>query len=146
LQGAFISEKETADLVNFLKSQGVPPDYREEVLNTPVTSTKGGVVKSSWGEDVNDELFDKAVAIVVSAGKASASLLQRKLSIGFARAAKLIDMMEERGIVGGEVSGSRGREVLINDIPGDDNLDMDKDLGFDAEDFAGENFPRNREE
>jgi len=146
LQGAFISEKETADLVNFLKSQGVPPDYREEVLNTPVTSTKGGVVKSSWGEDVNDELFDKAVAIVVSAGKASASLLQRKLSIGFARAAKLIDMMEERGIVGGEVSGSRGREVLIDDIPGDDNLDMDKDPGFDAEDFAGENFPRNREE
>jgi S-DNA-T family DNA segregation ATPase FtsK/SpoIIIE len=146
LQGAFISEKETADLVNFLKNQGVPPDYKEEVLNMP-TSTRGGVVKSSWGEDVDDELFDKAVAIVVSAKKASASLLQRKLSIGFARAAKLIDMMEDRGIVGGEVSGSRGREVLIDEIPGegDFSADRDMDLEFDKEDFTGENFPRNRE-
>ena len=146
LQGAFISEKETADLVNFLKNQGVPPDYKEEVLNMP-TSTRGGVVKSSWGEDVDDELFDKAVAIVVSAKKASASLLQRKLSIGFARAAKLIDMMEDRGIVGGEVSGSRGREVLIDEIPGEDDfsVDRDMDLEFDKEDFTGENFPRNRD-
>ena len=102
LQGAFISEKETADLVDFLKGQGLEPDYEEEVLNTPVTSTKGGKVKSNWGDDVDDELFDEAVAIVVSAKKASSSLLQRKLSIGFARASRLIDMMEERGIVGGE--------------------------------------------
>ena len=147
LQGAFISEKETADLVDFLKGQGLEPDYEEEVLNTPVTSTKGGKVKSSWGDDVDDDLFDEAVAIVVSAKKASSSLLQRKLSIGFARASRLIDMMEDRGIVGGEAGGSRGREVLIDDIPDDSDLSKfkeDSDFGFDAEDFSGENFPRNR--
>ena len=145
LQGAFISEKETADLVNFLKNQGVAPDYREEVLSMPSVTSKGGVVKSSWGDDVDDELFDKAVTIVVSAKKASSSLLQRKLSIGFARAAKLVDMMEERGIVGQEMGGSRGREVLIDDIP-EDSLDIERDSGFDAEDFSGENFPRNRDD
>jgi len=147
LQGAFISEKETADLVDFLKGQGLEPDYEEEVLNTPITSTKGGKVKSNWGDDVDDDLFDEAVAIVVSAKKASSSLLQRKLSIGFARASRLIDMMEERGIVGGEAGGSRGREVLIDDIPDDSDLSKFKeedDFGFDAEDFSGENFPRNR--
>lgn len=143
LQGSFISEKETADVVNFLKNQGIPPDYKEEVLSMPAVTSKGGVVKSSWGDDVDDEYFDKAVTIVVSAKKASSSLLQRKLSIGFARAAKLIDMMEERGIVGGGMGGSRGREVLIDDLP-DDDLDIEKDSGFDAEDFAGENFPRNQ--
>jgi len=147
LQGAFISEKETADIVDFLKSQGLEPDYEEEVLNTPVTPTKGGKVKSSWGDDVDDDLFDEAVAIVVSAKKASSSLLQRKLRIGFARASRLIDMMEERGIVGGEAGGSSGREVLIDDIPDDSGLSKfkeDSDFGFDAEDFSGENFPRNR--
>ena len=143
LQGAFISEKETSDLVNFLKNQGVAPDYKEEVLSMPAVTSRGGVVRSSWGDDVDDELFDKAVTIVVSAKKASSSLLQRKLSIGFARAAKLIDMMEERGIVGQEMGGSRGREVLIDDLP-EDGLEIEKDSGFDAEDFAGENFPRNQ--
>lgn len=145
LQGAFISEKETADLVNFLKNQGIPPDYKEEVLSMPAVNSRGGVVKSTWGDDVQDELFDKAVTLVISAKKASSTLLQRKLSIGFARAAKLIDMMEERGIVGPSAGGSRGREVLLEDLPEDD-LNIEKDSGFDAEDFAGENFPRNQDD
>ena len=145
LQGAFISEKETADLVNFLKNQGIPPDYKEEVLTTPVTGSKGGVVKSSWGDDVKDDKFDEAVTLVVSAKKASSTLLQRKLGIGFARAAKLIDMMEERGMVGPSTGGSRAREVLLDDLP-DNDLNTEKDSGFDAEDFAGENFPRNQDD
>ncbi len=143
LQGAYISEKETADLVGFLKDQGMEPDYKEGILTMPIGSSRGGVVKSNWGDDIEDELFDKAVSIVVSANKASSSLLQRKLRIGFARASRLIDTMEERGIVGPEASGSRGREVLLDDIPEDADK-TEADSGYDAEDFIGENFPRNQ--
>ncbi|MBW6442052.1 DNA translocase FtsK [Patescibacteria group bacterium] len=142
IQGVIISPKETENLTNFLRQQGMEPDYEDNILNMSVISSKGGAVKSTWGEDVDDELFDEAVSIVAAAQKASSSLLQRKLRIGFARASRLIDMMEERGIVGTEVSGSKGREVLLDDIP-EKKSAKDEDFGFDAEDFAGENFPRN---
>jgi len=107
----------------------------------PVGSSKGNV-QSSWGGDV-DDLFDKSVDIVISAGKASASLLQRKLSIGYARAARIIDEMENKGIVGPEVSGSRGREVLVDDVSGSVGNKIDADAGYDEEDFTDEDFPRN---
>ena len=71
----------------------------------------GKTGSSSWGDDV-DPLFDEAVDIVSSMGKASASLLQRKLSIGFSRAARIIDDMESKGIVGPAAGGSRARELL----------------------------------
>jgi S-DNA-T family DNA segregation ATPase FtsK/SpoIIIE len=114
----------------------------------PAVATKGGVSKSNWGDDDDEKLFNQAVAVVVSAKKASSSLLQRKLRLGFSRASRLIDMMEERGIIGGEVPGSKGREVLIDDIPGDVDIpsqSVGDDMGFDAEDFSGDNFPRNRD-
>jgi S-DNA-T family DNA segregation ATPase FtsK/SpoIIIE len=143
LQGAYISEKETSDLVEFLKSQGMEPDYREEVLATPTDSVKKGGGGIDGGE--GDELYDKAVDIVKSAGKASASLLQRKLAIGYNRAARIIDMMADNGLIGEEVTGSRGREVLNNDFqakaPSDD---FDSDLDFDPQDFTGENFPQKK--
>ncbi|MFH1898963.1 MAG: DNA translocase FtsK 4TM domain-containing protein [Patescibacteria group bacterium] len=140
LQGAYISEKETSDLVEFLKSQGMEPDYREEVLATPTDSMK----KGGGGVDrEGDELYEKALDIVKSAGKASASLLQRKLAIGYNRAARIIDMMEENGLIGAEVTGSRGREVLQNDFQAKPMSDgFDSDLDFDPEDFTGENFPQ----
>jgi S-DNA-T family DNA segregation ATPase FtsK/SpoIIIE len=142
LQGAYISEKETADLVEFLKSEGVGPDYNEEILNTPTDVVRrGGGSGGGVGGD-GDELFEKAVDIVKSAGKASASLLQRKLAIGYARAARIIDMMADNGIIGGEVSGSRGREILENDFqakPSDGGVEADP--GFEPEDFTDEDFP-----
>ena len=142
LQGAYISEKEVDDLVEFLKAQGMEPDYKEEVLRTPTDSSrKNG--SSNWGEGV-DELFDDAVDIVISADKASASLLQRKLSIGYARAARIIDEMEEKGIIGPEVSGSRGREILTGGNPGDINR-PEADPGFDSEDFTDGDFPKSHE-
>ncbi len=61
-----------------------------------------------------DALFDDAVAVVQEAGRASTSLLQRRLRIGYTRAARLIDMLEEEGIVGPDLGGSRGREVLLD--------------------------------
>ena len=115
LQGAFISDKEIETLVEYLKKQGMEPDYKAEVLTMPTDTRRGGGSKT-WGNDV-DELFDDAVEIVVSADKASASILQRKLSIGYARAARIIDEMEEKEVIGPPVSGSRGRDVLISSIP-----------------------------
>lgn len=115
LQGAFISDREIESLVEYLKKQGMEPDYKEEVLTMPTDAKRGGGSKT-WGDDV-DEMFDDAVEIVVSADKASASLLQRKLSIGYARAARIIDEMEEKEVIGPPVSGSRGREVLISSVP-----------------------------
>ncbi|MFC1700040.1 DNA translocase FtsK 4TM domain-containing protein [Patescibacteria group bacterium] len=120
LQGAFISDREIESLVEYLKKQGMEPDYKEEVLVTPTNARRGNGSKT-WGSDV-DELFDDAVEIVISADKASASLLQRKLSIGYARAARIIDEMEEKEVIGPPVSGSRGREVLISSIP-DKNIE-----------------------
>lgn len=144
LQGAYISDKETTDVVKFLKDQGLETEYNDEVLKMPLDSSKGSVT-SNWGGNVDKE-FDRSVDIVISAGKASASLLQRKLSIGYARAARIIDDMESKGIVGPEVSGSRGRDVLVDSVP--DRLDKDEndinsDPGYDKEDFTDEDFPRN---
>ena len=112
LQGAFVSYPEVEAVVNFIKSQGVEPEFKEDVLtmDSDRMPKKGG--SSDWGEDV-DPLFDEAVDIIQSLGKASASLLQRKLSIGYARAARIIDEMEQKGIIGPSSTGSKARDVLI---------------------------------
>lgn len=101
------------------------------------------MVESTWGGSDVDELFDKSVDIVLSAGKASASLLQRKLSIGYARAARIIDDMEAKGIVGPEVSGSRGREVLVDGMSKQDyGQDIPEDDSYGKEDFTDEDFTK----
>lgn len=107
LQGAFIDEKEVASVVDYLKKLGGEPHYRDDILQP---QTKAGNGSGTYGSDV-DEMFDQAVEIVSIAGKASASLLQRKLSIGYARAARIIDELEENGIIG-PADGQKPREVL----------------------------------
>ncbi len=109
LQASFISEKEVSILVDYLKSQGFPTNYRDDIFATPNKSLGGG---NNAGSNV-DDLFDQAVEIVSLAGKASASLLQRKLSIGYARAARIIDELEENGIIG-PADGQKPREVLLS--------------------------------
>lgn len=111
-QGAFTSDKEIVDLVNFLKSQGVRPQYSEEV--TTMSSAHG--VSSSHGMSAGDtdDLFAESVRLVCSADKASASLLQRRLSIGYARAARILDQLESAGVVGPS-EGSKPRDILIKD-------------------------------
>jgi len=114
LQGAFVRYEEVDAVTDFLKKQGIDPDYNQEILNmTSDKIGKGG--SSNWGNDV-DELFDEAVEIVQSMGKASASLLQRKMKIGFARAARIIDEMEGKGIIGPSVSGSKARDVTLDGL------------------------------
>lgn len=116
IQGAFVSEKEAKQVTEFLKKQG-EPDYNEEIVAQP---TKGS---HDLGAP-DDELFIDAADCVVRAGKASASLLQRRLRIGYARAARLLDLLEERGIIG-PADGSRPRDVMITDISEilDENLE-----------------------
>jgi len=109
VQGALVSEKEIKGVTDYLKKQG-DPDYHEEVIKKQVTASIPGL--SSDG-DVDDELFDDAKELVVNAGKASASLLQRRLRIGYARAARLLDLLEEQGMVG-PADGAKPREILID--------------------------------
>lgn len=101
-QGAFISDREVHDVVEFWRNQG-EPEYREEVV------TQASSVQDT--DEPDDELFEDAVRLVVDSQNASISMLQRRFRIGYARAARLIDMMEMQGIIG-PYQGSRPREVL----------------------------------
>lgn len=117
IQGTYVSEQEVKKLVEFLKSKNVPVQYTQEVTSMPQTWKKGGgngMVHgpSATGDEGRDPLFEEAVRIVCQYDRASASLLQRRLSIGYARAARVIDQLEEEGIIGaGE--GSKPRDVLV---------------------------------
>ena len=109
IQGAFISDKEVKKLVDYLKSKNFPVEYTEEVTSMPIPLKKG---MPSMGGDGKDAMFDEAIRIVCQYDRASASLLQRRLSIGYSRAARLLDQLEEAGIVShGE--GSKPRDVLM---------------------------------
>lgn len=109
IQGAFVSSEEIEDVVAFLKQQG-EPDYNMAITEI----TKAGTVFNSDSHD--EPLFDEGVQIVIKAGKASTSFLQRHLKIGYSRAARMIDMMEEAGVVGpGE--GAKPREILVTSWP-----------------------------
>ncbi len=113
IQGAFIDEDEIEAITDHIRMQSAP-EYDEEVVTQPVQIPGGrGITSDTDGSD--DSLYKDAVRVVVESGKASASLLQRRLRIGYGRAARLIDYMEEAGIVG-PPSGSRPREVLISSL------------------------------
>jgi S-DNA-T family DNA segregation ATPase FtsK/SpoIIIE len=109
LHAPYVSEKETAAIVKFWKDQGTA-EYAEGFLESP-KDERAAVEGSSDGEDENDPMFDDAVRLVFEFGKASTSLLQRRLRIGYGRAAHLIDLMERDGLVG-PADGSRPRELL----------------------------------
>ncbi len=113
IQGTFVSEPDVNKLVDFLKKKNVPVHYTEEVTKMPVTIRKGGtVIGTTTGDDGKDSLFSDAVRLICQHDKASASLLQRRFSIGYARAARILDQLEIEGIVGpGE--GSKPRDVLV---------------------------------
>lgn len=108
IQGAFVSDKETNGLVSFLKNQGIMPQYTEEVTTMP----KPGTTQIAGVDQEFDERFKEAVEVVVQYERASASLLQRRLSVGYARAARIIDQLEVAGVVG-PADSSKPREVLI---------------------------------
>ncbi len=106
LHGTYVSEQETAALVRWLKKQG-PPDLDLKVLEAPEEESKKGA-----GGSGDDELFDEAARLVVAERQASASFLQRRMRVGFSRAARLIDIMEQEGLLG-PPQGSKPRDVLV---------------------------------
>ncbi len=114
IQGAFVSEKEVKKLVDFLKSKNIAVEYTEEILNQPVgTKGKGGTMIAGGGSgDGKDPMFEEVVRLICQFDTASASFLQRKMSIGYSRAARILDQLEEVGIVG-PAEGSKPREVLV---------------------------------
>jgi S-DNA-T family DNA segregation ATPase FtsK/SpoIIIE len=109
LHAPYVSEKETAAVVEFWKAQG-EAEYVEGFLEAP-REERGKEDGTGAAEGDNDELFDDAVRLVFEFGKASTSLLQRRLRVGYGRAAHLIDLMERDGLVG-PADGSRPRELL----------------------------------
>jgi S-DNA-T family DNA segregation ATPase FtsK/SpoIIIE len=109
LHAPLVTEKETAAVVDFWKAQG-DAEYVHGFLESP-KDDRAGVDGSNPGADENDPLFNDAVTLVFEFGKASTSLLQRRLRIGYGRAAHLIDLMERDGLVG-QADGSRPRELL----------------------------------
>ena len=106
LHGAYISEQETASLIRWLKRRG-KPELDLDILKSPESDEASG---SSGGGD--DELYDEAAQLVVAERMGSASFLQRRLRVGFSRAARLIDMLEGDGLLG-PAQGSKPREVLV---------------------------------
>ncbi|MCX6798362.1 MAG: hypothetical protein NTX66_04100 [Candidatus Falkowbacteria bacterium] len=113
IQGAFLSENEIRDVVDYIKEKSGPAEYLEGVTNRQKVAGVAGVGMDGIHGD-EDELIEEAKAIILKAGKASTSLLQRRLSIGYGRAAKILDMLEEAGIIGPS-NGAKPREILIND-------------------------------
>lgn len=110
IQGAYVSEKEVKKLVDYLKSKSPHVEYTEEIT-TQLLPMKKGRGMTSAGADGKDAQFEEAVRVVQQHDKASASLLQRRLSIGYARAARLLDQLEAAGIVG-QGDGSKPRDVM----------------------------------
>lgn len=115
IQGALITGDETNKVCDFLRGQRAP-QYDNEVISQPVQLGKGGVVASTDAGGDDDETLKDAVGVVVAAGKASTSLLQRKLRVGYGRASRLMDIMEERGIIAMSDGTNRPREVLVNSV------------------------------
>ncbi|MBI4037452.1 DNA translocase FtsK [Candidatus Curtissbacteria bacterium] len=109
IQGVYVSDTEIRNLIGFLRSSGFAPEYTDEVIQMPTSRISGGHGGAS-GE--KDDLFEEAVRTICQYDRASASLLQRRLRIGYARAARLIDELEMAGIIGpGE--GAKPRDVLV---------------------------------
>jgi S-DNA-T family DNA segregation ATPase FtsK/SpoIIIE len=106
VQGTFVSPRETTALIDYLKSHGHKPDYEDEITTKFKPSKTSGLDTA----EEKDELFEEAVQVFTNQGKASASLLQRRLSIGYNRAARILDQLYHAGLIG-PPEGSKPREV-----------------------------------
>jgi S-DNA-T family DNA segregation ATPase FtsK/SpoIIIE len=104
-QGSMVSDKEIEKVVNFIKSQAEPV-YDEEILKEQQKS----ILASNQQKD---ELYDQAVRIIMESNQASVSILQRRLRLGYTRAARIIDMMEQEGLIG-VFEGSKPRKILVD--------------------------------
>lgn len=116
VQGCFISDEEVEELCDFVKNQGesqYDDEIAREIEAKAVQDKKSSPFEDDGDGEQLDALFDKAVDVVLETGTASTSFLQRKLSVGYARGAKIMDQLQEKGIIG-PANGSKPREILIN--------------------------------
>jgi S-DNA-T family DNA segregation ATPase FtsK/SpoIIIE len=127
LQSAFISENELKEVVEYLKKQSSAQELDSIDLDGKGEDNPDTFFESVVDDEDSDDLYEDAKQAVTEAGKASTSYLQRKLRIGYSRAARLIDMLEERGVIG-PADGSRPREIL------------DVESSMEADDTPEENY------
>ena len=127
IQGVYAADEEIRRVTDYLREQG-EAQYEEDV--TEKIAKVGGNMGD--GDDDDDELLPQAKEVVMQAKKASASLLQRRLRVGYARAARLLDLLEAQGIIG-PGDGARPREILVGNLDELDMLDTSTDTGEEAE-------------
>ena len=115
VQGAFVSDDEVEKIVDFIKLNAGDVVYNNEIIETIENSNKSDkeLLESEASENTCDPLLNEAIETVVETGQASTSFIQRKFKVGYARAGRIIDQMEERGIISG-YQGSKPREVLMS--------------------------------
>ena len=126
VQGPFVSDDEIAAVVAHLKAQG-EPEYHSEILKTNVVTLGDSSPAGEGGSEADDPLLWEAADVVVSSDLGSTSNLQRRLKVGYARAGRIMDQLEEKGIVG-PANGSRPREVLV------DQMELETLKAFEAND------------
>lgn len=114
IQGAWVMDEEVMKITDYLRDQSAP-QYNDEIVSQPVQlNGKGGVVMD-FDHEGGDDMYNDALRVVIESKKASTSLLQRRLRVGYARAARIIEEMEEQGVIG-PADGARPREVLISSL------------------------------
>lgn len=114
VQGAFVSDGEIAKVIDFIKSKYEPVDYDYTVVERARAGMGGGGSADLSDED-SDPMLEEAMEEIIRAGKASASLLQRRLKVGYARAARILDLLEQQGFIG-PADGAKPREILKADF------------------------------
>ena len=115
IQGAFVSDEEVEKIVDFIKANAGEVNYSEDIIESIEKSNKSDkeLLESEACEDDSDPFLQDAIETVIETGQASTSFIQRKFKVGYARAGRIIDQMEERGIISG-YQGSKPREVLMS--------------------------------
>jgi S-DNA-T family DNA segregation ATPase FtsK/SpoIIIE len=137
LQGSFVSEEEMKRVVNAIKGDE-PPTYDDSIVSK--AGSNGGTINLFGGSsDDQDPLFEEAKKLVIESGKASASLMQRRLKVGYARAARLLDELEEAGIVG-PADGAKPREVFTEHLSSGNNFDDSEEQTEETMDLGGTVF------
>lgn len=132
MQGALTTDEEIKRIVSYLKEEMGLPDYVEDVVEKQSGGGSSGFdFGGSNSDDPDDDLYEEAKETVMQAGKASASYLQRKLRVGYARAARLIDLLEDNGIVG-PAEGSKPRDVLV---VAEEDFDEEADEYDDSDEY-----------
>ncbi|MBU2037382.1 hypothetical protein KJ866_04275, partial [Patescibacteria group bacterium] len=125
VQGTFVADKEVKKVVEFLAKQNTAADFTNDI--TQARTAQGAIFGGGSDSSGDDDLYNEARKVVIQSGKASASLLQRRLRVGYARAARLLDMLEDNGMVG-PGDGAKPRDVLVSsDIPGNPKVREEED-------------------